>query len=53
VTIVTDDAEPERRRRSFETIDERIRQLHGTIEFTTDDDGTRVVVTLPPYAGKN
>jgi signal transduction histidine kinase len=53
VTIVTDDAEPERRRRSFETIDERIRQLHGTIEFTTDDEGTRVVVTLPPYAGKN
>jgi signal transduction histidine kinase len=53
VTIVTDDAEPERRRRSLETIDERIRQLHGTIEVTTDDEGTKVVVTLPPYAGKN
>ena len=53
VTIVTDDAEPERRRRSLETIDERIRQLHGTIEVTTHDEGTTVVVTLPPYAGKN
>jgi signal transduction histidine kinase len=53
VTVVTDDAEPERRRRTFETIDERIRQLHGTIDVTSDDEGTRVVVTLPPYAGKN
>ncbi len=53
VTTITDDAEPERRRRSLETIDERIRQLHGTIDVTTDDEGTTVVVTLPPYAGKN
>ena len=32
VASVADDAEPERRRRSLETIDERARQLHGTLE---------------------
>jgi signal transduction histidine kinase len=48
--VVADDAEPERRRRSFEAIDERVRQLHGTISVVTDEPGTRVVVTLPPYA---
>jgi signal transduction histidine kinase len=48
-TVVTDDAEPERRRRSLEGIEERIKQLHGRIEFDADH-GTRVVVTLPPYA---
>ena len=49
-TCVSDDAEPERRRRSFEAIDERVKQLHGTIAVDVDDAGTRVVVTLPPYA---
>jgi signal transduction histidine kinase len=47
---VSDDAEPERRRRSFEAIEERVKQLHGTISVDVQDDGTRVVVTLPPYA---
>ena len=47
---VSDDAEPERRRRSFEAIEERVKQLHGTITVDVGDDGTRVVVTLPPYA---
>ncbi len=47
---VADNAEPERRRRSFEAIEERVKQLHGTIEVDVDDEGTRVVVTLPPYA---
>jgi signal transduction histidine kinase len=47
---VADDAEPERRRRSFEAIEERVKQLHGRIDVTVDDEGTRVVVTLPPYA---
>jgi two-component system NarL family sensor kinase len=47
---VSDDAEPERRRRSFEAIEERVKQLHGTISVDVGDDGTRVVVTLPPYA---
>jgi two-component system, NarL family, sensor kinase len=47
---VGDDAEPERRRRSFEAVDERVKQLHGTIAFDASDAGTRIVVTLPPYA---
>ena len=49
-TCVADDAEPERRLRSFEAIEERVKQLHGKIEVHVDDAGTRVVVTLPPYA---
>jgi signal transduction histidine kinase len=49
-TCVEDDAEPERRRRSFEAIEERVKQLHGKIDVDADDGGTRVVVTLPPYA---
>ncbi len=49
-TCVADDAEPERRRRSFEAIEERVKQLHGKIDVDVDDEGTRVVVTLPPYA---
>jgi signal transduction histidine kinase len=48
-TCVADNAEPERRRRSFEAIEERVKQLHGQIEVEADDTGTRVVVTLPPY----
>jgi signal transduction histidine kinase len=47
---VTDNAEPERRRRSFEAIEERVKQLHGKIDVDVDDEGTSVVVTLPPYA---
>jgi signal transduction histidine kinase len=49
-TCVADDAEPERRRRSFEAIEERVKQLHGKIDVAVDDEGTRVLVTLPPYA---
>jgi signal transduction histidine kinase len=49
-TRVSDDAEPERRRRSFEAIEERVKQLHGTIAVDAGDHGTRVVVTLPAYA---
>jgi signal transduction histidine kinase len=49
-TCVADNAEPERRRRSFETIEERVKQLHGKIDVAVDDEGTRVLVTLPPYA---
>jgi hypothetical protein len=45
-TVIEDDAEPERRRRSLEVIEERVKQLHGTVEF----EGSRAVVTLPPYA---
>lgn len=48
---VTDDAEPERRRRSLEAIEERVKQLHGRIVVeSSPGEGTRVAVTLPPYA---
>ena len=49
-TVVCDDAEPERRRRSFEAIEERVKQLHGSIAVESREPGTRVVVRLPPYA---
>ncbi len=49
-TVVADNAEPERRRRSFEAIEERVKQLHGSIRVDTEEPGTRVVVTLPSYA---
>ncbi len=49
-TVVADDAEPERRRRSFEAIEERVKQLHGKIEVGAEGTGTRVSVTLPRYA---
>jgi signal transduction histidine kinase len=50
VTTVADDAEPERRRLTFETIEERVRQVHGEIEVGVPDaGGSEVRVTLPPY----
>ena len=52
-THISDDAEPERRRRSFEAVEERVKQLHGRIVVEpVDGGGTRVVVTLPPYAAR-
>jgi len=48
-TTIADDAEPERRRRSFEAIEERVKQLHGTIAVDAGEAGTQIVVTLPPY----
>jgi len=48
---VADDAEPERRRHSFEAIEERVKQLHGRIDLEAGEvSGTKVVVTLPSYA---
>jgi len=49
-TIVGDDADPERRRRSFEAVEERVKQLHGRIGVDAESSGTQVVVTLPAYA---
>jgi signal transduction histidine kinase len=49
-TVVVDNAEPERRRRSLESVEQRLKQLHGTITVDSDDDGTHVRVTLPSYA---
>jgi two-component system, NarL family, sensor kinase len=49
-TCVSDDAEPERRRRSYESVEERVKQLHGAFEVESDEHGTRVLVTLPAYS---
>jgi len=50
VLTVLDDAEPERRRRTFETVVERVKQLHGELEFpTVDGSGTAIRITLPSY----
>jgi signal transduction histidine kinase len=49
---VSDDADPERRRRSLEEIEERVRQVHGKIGVTVVDGGTDVRVTLPAYTAQ-
>ncbi len=49
-TVIADDAEPERRLRSLESVEQRVQQLHGSIEVAADDGGTQVKVTLPSYA---
>jgi signal transduction histidine kinase len=49
---VSDDADPERRRRSLEEIEERVRQVHGKIGVTVEDGGTDVRVTLPAYTAQ-
>jgi two-component system, NarL family, sensor histidine kinase UhpB len=48
-TVVVDDSPGERRRRSFEAIDERARTLQGrvVVETSPDGEGTTVRVTLP------
>ena len=51
-TRVSDDAEPERRRRTFEAIEERVTQLHGTIDMTVEQERTTVTVVLPAYASR-
>ena len=50
--VVEDDAEPARRRRSFEAIEERVRQLHGEIEVVPREGGTEIRVTMPPYTAQ-
>jgi signal transduction histidine kinase len=52
VASVADDAEPERRRRSLEAIEERARQLHGTVELDADGGRSEVRVTLPAHAAR-
>jgi signal transduction histidine kinase len=51
-TCVSDNAEPERRMRSFEAVEERVRQLHGTIDVDVAEHRTTVRVSLPAYAGR-
>lgn len=52
VASVSDDADPERRMRSLEQIEERARQLHGTLEVTATATGTEVRVTLPAHTAR-
>jgi signal transduction histidine kinase len=49
---VIDDADPERRRRSFEAIEERVHQVHGEISVSARDDGSDIRVTLPAYTAQ-
>jgi len=48
---IADDAPGERRRRSFEALEERARSLSGTLSVEYGEDGgTRVCVTIASYA---
>ena len=50
IATVVDDAEPERRRRTFETVEQRVQQLHGELEVSpVPGSGTEIRVTLPSY----
>jgi two-component system, NarL family, sensor kinase len=50
---VADDAEPERRRRSLEAIEERVEQLHGALEVAPGGNGgTEALVRLPPSVAR-
>jgi signal transduction histidine kinase len=52
-TCVADDAPGERRRRAFEAIEERVRQLHGTVSLDARPDGGTVLrLVLPPYTAR-
>jgi signal transduction histidine kinase len=52
-TTIVDDGTGERRRRSFEAIEERARTLNGRVEIDAGEDGgTRVRVVLPGYAAR-
>jgi two-component system NarL family sensor kinase len=52
-TLVTDDGAGERRRRAFEAIEERVRQLHGSVSLDASaDGGTELRIVLPPYTAR-
>jgi signal transduction histidine kinase len=50
-TVITDDGSGERRRRVFEALEERARTLQGRVDIdrSSDEGGTVVRITLPPY----
>jgi signal transduction histidine kinase len=54
-TVITDDGSGERRRRVFEALKERARTLQGNVEVdhSSDDGGTAVRITLPPYTARS
>jgi signal transduction histidine kinase len=51
---IVDDSPGERRRRSFDEIEERARTMQGrvAVETSPDGEGTVVRVTLPPYTAQ-
>jgi signal transduction histidine kinase len=52
-TCVADDAPGERRRRAFEAIEERVRQLHGEVSLDAGPDGGTVLrIVLPAYTAR-
>ncbi|MDF2752311.1 MAG: hypothetical protein K0S82_694 [Gaiellaceae bacterium] len=53
-TLITDDGSGERRRRVFEALSERARTLGGTVDVdrSSDEGGTAVRITLPPYTAR-
>jgi signal transduction histidine kinase len=53
-TVITDDGSGERRRRVFEALAERARTLQGTVDVdhSSDDGGTAVRITIPPYTAR-
>ncbi len=53
-TLITDDGSGERRRRVFEALGERARTLQGRVDVdrSSDEGGTAVRVTIPPYTAR-
>jgi signal transduction histidine kinase len=52
-TCVADDAPGERRRRSLEAIEERVRQLHGELALEAGPNGGTVLrIVMPPYTAR-
>ena len=53
-TLITDNGSGERRRRVFEALEERARTLQGRVdvERSSDEGGTAIRVTLPPYTAR-
>jgi signal transduction histidine kinase len=52
-TVIADDGAGERRRASYDDIEERARTLSGQLDVEAGDDGgTAVRVTLPPYVAR-
>jgi signal transduction histidine kinase len=52
-TVIADDGTGERRRATFDSIEERARTLSGTLVVEASDDGGTVVrIVLPPYVAR-
>jgi signal transduction histidine kinase len=52
-TVISDNAPGERRRATFEPLEERARTLNGQLDVEQGDDGgTTIRVTLPAYAAR-